>query len=269
MTSLEAILELLARVGASIGAAVLLSEDELGHWPVAAVQAIKSQKLLVKACPAASVVCPGCEQECVMPVYTLTAGTRGTSSFIVCDKRDDINRVAVPAERLRQWRCNADAVCGFVAQSLKLRLNNRRINGSGLLEIGIVAGRKRHQMLCLKPDGELPLIAGNNAMPLAELVRSGKEGYSVDGAAIQQLVDTASTSDSRYTPSHARREARKLDTKGLHESWQKEYRALKKRRPEMSDVWYSQQIAKMDIAKGRCSGTVKKNMKPELMTHGR
>ena len=50
--------------------------------------------------------------------------------------------------------------------------------------------------------------------------------------------------------------------KALYESWRKEYRTLKKRRPDMSDVWYSQQIAKMDIAKGRSAGTIKKNMKP-------
>ena len=67
--------------------------------------------------------------------------------------------------------------------------------------------------------------------------------YSIDSAMIRQLVDSATTADIRYTPSNARREARKLDTKGLHESWQKEYRALKKHRPGMSDVWYSQQIA--------------------------
>ena len=74
-------------------------------------------------------------------------------------------------------------------------------------------------------------------------------------------MDAATTGDSRYTPNNARREARKLDTKALHESWRKEYRALKQRRPEMSDVWYSQQIAKMDIAKGRSAETIRKHMK--------
>jgi hypothetical protein len=42
MTSLEAILELLARVGASPGAAVLVGETELDTWPEAAVQAMKA-----------------------------------------------------------------------------------------------------------------------------------------------------------------------------------------------------------------------------------
>ena len=104
-------------------------------------------------------------------------------------------------------------------------------------------------------------MAGNNAVPLAEVVRYGTEGYSVDGEAIRQLVDAATTGDSRYTPSNVRREARKLETQSLHESWQKEYRALKKRHPGMSDVWYSQRIAKMEIAQGLNAETIRKHMK--------
>ena len=258
---MDAILELLARVGANGGAAVLVSDAELSGWPAEAVRKLKAQKLLVKASPAASVVCPGCEQECVMPVYTLPAETCAAASFVVCDKRDDINRVAVAAGRLRQWRCDAAAVCGFIAQSLGLRPNNQRANDAGLWEIGIAAGDKRHQMLCLKADGELVLIVGSTTLALAELVRYRESAFSIDNATIRQLVDSATTADSRYTPSNARRVARKLDTKDLYECWQKEYRSLKKRRQEMSDVWCSQQIARMEVAKGRNAETIRKHMK--------
>jgi hypothetical protein len=83
----------------------------------------------------------------------------------------------------------------------------------------------------------------------------------VDCEVIRQLVDAATTGDSRYTPSNARREARKLETQALHERWRKEYRSLEKHRPEMSDVWYSQQIAKSKMANGRRSETIRKHMK--------
>jgi hypothetical protein len=86
--------------------------------------------------------------------------------------------------------------------------------------------------------------AGKNAVPLAELVGFRDGEYSVDPVMIRQLVDAATTADSRYTPSNARREARKVDTQVMYEDWRKVYRALKKQRPNLSDVWYSQQIAK-------------------------
>ena len=47
----------------------------------------------------------------------------------------------------------------------------------------------------------------------------------------------------------------------MYESWQKEYRALKKKHPSMSDAWYSGKIAKMDVAYGRSVETIRKNMK--------
>ena len=261
MTPLEALLELLERVGASQGAAALVSEEELSRWPAEAVRSLKSQKLLIKASPAVSVVCPGCEQECVMPVYTPPAGTGPAVSFVVCDKRDDINRVAVSAERLRQWRCGAEAVGTFVAQSLGLRAQSQRKAGAGLWELGLLMGKKRSQMVCLRADGAVELVAGQNAVPLAERMHYGADGYSVDCEAIRQLVDAATTSDPRHTPTNARREARKLKTEALHESWRKEYRALKASRLGMSDVWYSQQIAKMDIAPKRSAETIRKHMK--------
>jgi hypothetical protein len=216
MTPLE---ELLERVGASEGAAALVSEDELSRWPAEAVRELKAQKLLAKAGPAASIVCPGCDQECVMPVYTPPDGTGAAASFVVCDKRDDINGVEVPDERLRQWRCGAEAVGAFVAQSLGLRADSQRKADAGLWELGLLRGKKRSQMVCLRANEALELVAAQNAVPLTELVRFGAEGYSVDCEAIRQLVDAASTGDSRYTPSNARREARKLATQALHEGW--------------------------------------------------
>ena len=257
----DALLELLERVGASRDAAAVVSEEELGRWPADAVRELKAHKLLLKASPAGSVVCPGCEQECTMPVHTVSAGAGKVASFVVCDMRDDINRVTVSAGRLRQWRCGAEAVGRFVAQSLGLRSESQRKAGDGLWELGLMKGKKRRQMLCLRANGALELVAGNKAVPLAEVVRNGPGGYSVDGAAVRQLVDAATTGDSRYTPSNARREARKLETQDLHECWRKEYRALKKRRPEMSDVWYAQQIAKMSIAQGKSAETIRKRMK--------
>jgi nucleoside-diphosphate-sugar epimerase len=143
-----ALIELLARVGARNGAAVLISDEELSQWPATAVAAMKSQRLLAKARPASSTICPGCERACVMPVHTVPPRASGAAaSFVVCDKRSDINRVPVSAKQLRQWRCDADAVCGFVAASLGLRRSDHHTADAGSLNIGIASGGKRKCML--------------------------------------------------------------------------------------------------------------------------
>lgn len=263
MTPQAALIELLGRVGASQDAAVLVNDEELSQWPSLAVAAMKTQLLLMKARPASSAICPGCERDCVMAVHVLPAeGKRPARAFISCDKRDDTNRVAITLTKLTQWQCSADAVCEFVAATLSLRRSNKQSTSVGLFEIGVSTGDKRSQMLCLHANGVLALVAGSNSLPLVELVEYHDGAYSLDGAMVRQLVDAATTADNRYTPSNAKREARKLDTQAMYESWQKEYRALKKKRPKMSDVWYAQQIAKLDSANGRNASTIKKHMKP-------
>ena len=260
MTPEDALVELLDRVGALNGAAVTLNTEELDGWPAAAVSALKSHHLLRKARPASSVVCHGCEQECSMPVHTLARGNAPAMSFVVCDQRSDTNRVAIPAARLAQWRCDADAVCVFVAASLGLRPSAQQASEPGLLPIGMAHGHKRTQILCLRAQGPLALVVGAGAMPLADVVGFEDGSFTVDQGVVRQLVDAATTADPRHTPSTVRREASKMDTQAMYVTWQKAYRALCKKSPGKPDVWYSQQIAKTATAKGRDASTIKKHM---------
>ncbi len=260
MTPQAALIELLGRVGARLGESVTVSTEELNQWPAVAVSALKSQGLLLKARPAKSVVCPGCEQECSMTVQTLTSANAPASSFVVCDKRDDINRVPIPTALLALWRCDAQAVCGFIASSLGLQPSTVQATEAGLLPIGMARGDKRTQMLCLGQHGHLALVVDSAAMPLADVISFEDGGFTLDRAVIHQMVDAATTADPRHTPSTAKREAGKLATQARYASWQKAYRALRKKRPNESDVWYSQQIAKTPIAQGRDASTIKKNM---------
>jgi len=261
MTFLDVLIELLERIAANGGAKVLISEDELRQWPIESVQAMKKQKLIARARPATSAICPGCEEACVMPVNTLPGEKGASASFIVCDKRNDINRVALSPEKLTQWQSDPDLLCGFIAANLGIRRSKKRSANIGFMEIGMASGNKRNRMLCLRIDDELNLVTGDSVLPLAEAVDFKADGYFLDEVMIRNLVDSAKTADDRYTPSNARREVRKLDTQAMYESWQREYLNLKKSRPGMSNVWYSRQIAKMDIAQGRDSETIRKNMK--------
>jgi len=262
MTPENVLIELLERIAAMRGASALVSDHELSQWPPEAVVAMKSQGLLAKPRASNSAVCPGCERECVMQVHSVSSTPRDTESFIVCDKRSDINRVSVPLDRLTQWQCNVQAVCGFVVDAVGIRSVTKQTDDAGLWEIGVATGNKRSQMLCLQTKGALALVAGSNALPLADFIGYANGAYSIDAMMVRQLVDAATTADPRHTPSTAKREARKLDTQARYAAWQKEYRALKKRRPDESVVWYSEQIAKSAVAQGRDASTIKKNMKP-------
>lgn len=260
MTPVTVAIDLLERLAAARGDAVWISDYDLGQWPPDAVAALKSQKLITKVRASTSAVCPGCERECVMPVETPPTTTRSPAAFIVCDKRSDTNRVPVALDRLMQWQCSTQAVCGFVAHAAGVRSAIRQTDVAGLWEMGVATGKKRSQMLCLQAKGALALVAGGNALPLADFIGYANGAFLLNAVMVQQLVDRATTADTRYTPSTAKRDVRKHETQAMYESWRKAYQALKRKHPGKSDVWYSQQIAKTHNPLSRNASTIKKHM---------
>ncbi len=56
MTAEDALIELFAMVGAAKGSAILVSSADLSTWPISAVSAMKSQRILTKAKPAGTVL---------------------------------------------------------------------------------------------------------------------------------------------------------------------------------------------------------------------
>ena len=251
------LLDLGSRAGASPGREVRVAAREVARWPREAVAALKAQKLLRKARPARATVCPGCGMQCAMPVER---GTGPTTPWVVCDKRRDINRVPVSVDRLAQWRTSADTLGRIVAGALSLRWRGREAEGGRVLEIGTAGVGKQRRVLNLRFEGELSLTAGSSALPLSEVLRFGEGGYRTDDTRIRRWLDVAAE-ESSLPASRIRREARKLDTQERHKILQKAYRTIKREKPGMSDVWYSQQIARSDLGGGLRPGTIRKNMK--------
>lgn len=263
MTPLEVLIELVDRLGAAGGGTVVISEAELRRWPGEAVQALKTQRIIVKAKAADSAVCPGCEEECVMSVHTLPRPTGSPVSFVVCDRRSDTNQVEIASDHLLQWRGTIERLCHLVSNQLGLRQRGKKTTETNLWELGMVAGKKRMQMLCLRAGDPPSLVAGGQEMPLIETVRFNNGVYGLDLALIHMLVDSAATADARYTPSVIRRENRKLDTQAMYAAWNKEYQRLTKENPDRPDSWIATKIAKMEIAQSRDADTIRKRMKQQ------
>ncbi len=235
--------------------------EQVRKWPKGAVDTFQEAGWIKPAYLAETVACSGCEENCSMPVEVFPAENgQPMRAFVACEDRN-FGRVKIPPSRLQQWRLTQGQLARWIANALALRFSGKRLDGGSLMELGMVTGEKRIQMLCLHSDGELGLVSGSSRIPLVEAILFIDGGFTLDTDLIRQLVNTSTTGDARYTPNTARREVRKLETEAMREQWRKAYRELKKKRPNRSDVWYSQQIAKMEIAQGRDSETIRKQMK--------
>ncbi len=188
MTPDDALIELFDRVAALQGTGALFTTDELAQWPGAAVAALKALKLIAKARPASSAICPGCERECVMPVYTRSHPT-GSAAFIVCDKRSDVNRVDIPITQIEQWQASGDSIANLLADLLGLRRPSVADTSSGRWEIGLFKGAKHASHLELLVGDKLTLKLAGHMITLAEVLALEGGTLKVDKRRLSRLVD--------------------------------------------------------------------------------
>ena len=189
MTPEDALIELLDRVAALQGAPALLNADELSQWPGDAVAAMKAQRLITRARPASSAVCPGCEEQCVMAVHTIPAPSGDPALIIVCDKRDDISRVPVPVARLEQWQASADSIADLLASLLSLQRSSMGSSSEGRWEIGAYRGAKHASHLVLLAGDNLTLTLAGHSIALAEVLAIDGDTIKLDKRRLARLVD--------------------------------------------------------------------------------
>ncbi|MFQ5637714.1 MAG: hypothetical protein ACE5IR_06925 [bacterium] len=239
----------------------IIAWEEVQAWPEEAVEIFQNAGWIKPTVSAKSVVCPGCEESCFMPVHIPpTKQGKLVQAFVACDQRDDMGRVPIPSGALQQWQVTENQLTNWLAREISVRGKPKRDRETKSFLIGDVQGKKRTGRLELVFKEPVTLKASEHPLSLNEIVFLDGHQLKIDRAAILDLIDRPPTSD-RYIPSIARREARKLETQAIYKSWQKAYRTLKRKNSDKSDNWCALQIAKMDIAQGRGSETIRKNMK--------
>lgn len=262
MTLADVLRELIQRLGPE--GDTVLTWEQVRQWPKGAIECFQQVGWIAPTAAAATVECSGCAENCFKPVHVLPARNgQPARAYVACDEPPAMGRVKIHMSRLRQWQVTDAQVARWLAGALGLKRKPERNQASGVFTLGKLQGKKRLGSLEFDTAAPVALKVSGHAISLSEVVNLEGDRPRIDRPAILDMVDLPPLSESagRYQSSTARRDARKLDTQAMYESWGKAYREHKKTHPNMSDVWYSRQIAKMDIAKGRNAGTIKKNMK--------
>lgn len=238
-----------------------LGWDELRQWQEGVLEAFLDLGLLVKDVKAKSLVCTGCEQQCFMPVYLAEDEQR---AFIVCDdpdKQSQMGRVAITLDCLQQWQVSARQFAGVVAALLRFDDKPDFHKASASYRLGMLKrqGGRRWVSITVQP---LAVEINRQVVPLADLLYFSGETLAIDKPRIDELLDSPPDNTGKaYTPDVSKREARKLTTQAMYKNWNDEYLALQRSHPGKSDTWYSLQIAKLPIAQGKSSETIRKKMK--------
>lgn len=188
MNQADVLPAVLDRLAAAAGEVALFSECELADWPAAELARLKAEGLLVKGPPADTLTCPGCEEDCTMPVEIVTTAGGAMRAFVVCDKRDDVARVAIARDLLEQWTCSPERVADVLARLLGVRRNGSD-TGALRWDVGVLKGTQNSAHVVLGIERELRLTIAGHSLPLADVLELGSTGLSLERRALLRCVD--------------------------------------------------------------------------------
>ena len=205
MNHADALPALLDRLAAAAGDVALFSERELAEWPAAALARLKAEGLLIKGPPADTLTCPGCEEDCTMSVETVTAASGTLRAFVVCDRRDDVARVAIARDLLEQWTCSPERVADVLARLLGIR---RSGSDSTALrwDVGVLKGAKGSAHVVLGIENELRLTIVGHSLRVVDVLELGNKGLSIERRALLRCVDNPVAAAGDQESAEQRRE---------------------------------------------------------------
>lgn len=244
--------------------AIVLGADAVEDWDTSDIECLIQVGLLKAVGRAQSVVCPGCEHRCLSDVHTTASSGGRVRAFVVCEMPDmqaQMGRVAISPDRLRQWQTTPQMLTGFLFKKLSFSGEAPSPGQSKSVPLGMLAGPngRRWVRLQLSP---LSLEINGYRAPLCELLFVNEHQIELDSTRVEEmLVRESPAKDKTYSPNTKARETRKLETAAMRQDWRDEYAKLAKQRPGMGKRWYSKQIARMAIARGRDAETIRKQLR--------
>jgi len=92
----------------------IITADEITEWPNGKLDELIKMGVLVEVEHAKGLVCRECEEGCFIEPNIRTNPDTGTATGVFgCTRREDIGRIEVDLNRLRQWRISAEKLSGL------------------------------------------------------------------------------------------------------------------------------------------------------------
>ena len=166
----------------------LISHEERVEVPDDVWATMAQLKIVQQAQHAKSVICDGCEENCVRPVHIYPANVKSPArAFVVCDVREDVGRVNVDFERLNQWQVSEQQLAEMVRDLLGNTQSMAKDNA--LWRLGMVNGGTHKSQVSLKFDREALVLASGHSVQLMELLSIDKNTLKIDLKKIKKMVN--------------------------------------------------------------------------------
>ena len=195
--------------------------EQTRRWPKGAIEVFQRAGWLKATHAAATVECPGCEENCFMSVQFSPAPPGQTAApYVACETRSEMGKVKIPHARLQQWQLTQAQIARWISTALHLRSKPEKEPASATFKLGNVQGKQRLAELHLDLNEAVSLKASGHTLPLSEIVFLADGEPGIDQAAIVAMVDlpparvpkAKGSTKKRITPVSADQEDLKIGT---------------------------------------------------------
>lgn len=167
--------------------------EQTRRWPKGAIEIFQKAGWLKATHAAGTIECPGCEENCFMPVQSPSAPPGTTAApYLVCDSRREMGKMKLPRARLQQWQFTQAQIARWISTALHQRGKPKRDATSTTFRLGTIQGKERLAELHLDLNEPVSLKASGHTLPLREIAFITDGQPSIDRAAIVAMVDLPS-----------------------------------------------------------------------------
>ncbi len=252
------LLDLLAHIGSS-SEPVLIDWDSVEQWSSGVLECFVQAGILMPASAAQSIECNSCEHRCFMDVLIYN-----NRAFVVCnvpEMQNQMGRIQINLERLKQWKTSFNQLASVIAKLLKLDSCVEYQSEQLSIRLGMLKSKTGRRWVSLL-NQPLALEINGFKVPVNELLFFDGDVLAIDKLRIdERLNSTPLNTGKAYISSTDKREARKLKTQTKYQDWQDEYFSLQKKHPTKSKTWCAKKISTLPIAQGADWETIRKNLK--------
>jgi hypothetical protein len=164
--------------------------EQVRRWPKGAMDVFQKAGWLKATACADTIECPGCEENCFMPVQFPPAPPGQTAAaFVACETRSEMGKVKIPLARLQQWQLTQTQIARWVSKAINLKGKPEKDATSTTFKLGTVQGKARLVELHLDLNDPVSLKASGHMLPLNEIIFFADGQPGIDQAAVLAMAD--------------------------------------------------------------------------------
>lgn len=242
---------------------LVLSWASIKLWSPNAFELLIKNHVIKPTEKSKSIECQGCENHCTVDVTRRDYPNKKIRYYAVCVDdymHEQMGRMTIPPEQLNQWQCNTKQLTKIIARLLDIESDITFSVTTDHTRLAMLPSNKGRKWVTLIHQ-PLALEINQVIMPLETLLYFYDDSLALDKDKINHALNLKQpTTVKDYTPNTVKLEKRTANTQAKYQDWRDEAIKLKKKDPTKSKKWISQQIAKMPIAQGVDSETIRKRI---------